>query len=78
MGNTLNLPVSLPNKDNEELKKLKIIVSNLSSDIEALQYQVELQKKMIEIDESCIIKLEEENKNLKKSQGDECLVCKYM
>ena len=78
MGNTLNLPVSLPNNDNEKLKKLKIIVSNLTCEIEALQNQVELQKKMIEIDEKCINELNEENKNLKKSQCDECLICKNM
>jgi len=35
-------------------------------------------KKMIEIDEKCINELNEENKNLKKSQCNECLICKNM
>ena len=78
MGNILNLPGSLSNKDNEEFKKVNIIVSNLTWEIEALQNQVNLQKKMIEIDEKCINELNEENKNLKKSQCNECLICKNM
>ena len=75
MGNTLNLPTLLSNNDNE-LKKAKQIVSNLTIEIEACRTQIEVQKKMLEVDDKEITELKDKNKNLKNC--DECLVCKYI